>query len=163
MLNMDDDAKELLTFLGFADDEHELMAEEAFTYFQDFLSTTHEELDSMISGFIKRQNYPIVITIKRWKLLHDLRNWSGDFDRRGTETATTCPGEEINTEEDAFAAVKLALDRANSCKSLKQNTESIDRPGNFDNTDYAKWRKSLMNQLAGILGTNDVPLTFFLS
>ena len=97
---MDDYFEEQLTFLGFADDEHELMAEEAFTYFQDFLSTTHEELDSMISGFIKRQNYPIAITIKRWKLLHDLRNWSGDFYCRGMETATTWPGEEINTEED---------------------------------------------------------------
>ena len=68
---------------------------------------------------MKRQNNPITIPIKRRKLLHDLRNWSGDFDRCGTETATTCPGEEINTEEDAFAAVKLALDQAKSCKSLK--------------------------------------------
>ena len=76
------------------------MAEEAFTDFEDFLGTTHKELDSMLSGFMKRQNYPITILIKRWKLLHDLRNWSVNFDCRGMETATTWPGEEINTEED---------------------------------------------------------------
>ena len=64
----------------------------------------------MISGFMKRQNYPITIHINRRKLLCDLRNWSGNFDRPGMETANTWPGEEINTEEDSFAAMKLDRD-----------------------------------------------------
>ena len=69
------------------------MAEEEFTDFEDFLSTTYEELDYILSGFTKRQSNPIPIPIKRRKLLHDLRNWSGDFDLRGMETATAWPGE----------------------------------------------------------------------
>ena len=36
----------------------------------------------------------------------------------------------------------------------------IDEPGKFDTIDYEKCRKALMNQLASILGANDVPLTY---
>ena len=158
---MDNDFEELLTFLGFTNDECELMAEEAFTDFDNFLSTMHEELDSMLSGFMKLQNDLIMIQIKRRKLFHDLRKWSGDLDPHGMETSTTWPGEEINTEEDTFADMKLARDRAKSRKSFKEKTESIDGTGKFDNTDYAKRCKDLMNQLASILGAKDVPLTYF--
>ena len=89
---MDDDFEQLLTLLGFTDNEHELMSEESFTDFENFLSTTHEDLDSMLNGFMNFQNDPITIPIKRWELVHDLRNWSGNFDRRGMEIATTWPG-----------------------------------------------------------------------
>ena len=144
---MNNDFEEVLNFLGFTDDDCEWMAEKVFTDFEDFLSNMHEELDSMISGFIKRLNYPIAILIKRRKLLHDLRNRSGNFNCRGMETAIAWPSEERNTEEDAFAAMKLAQDRAKSRKSFKEKTESINGPGKFDNTDYAKWRKAPMNHL----------------
>ena len=157
---MDDDFEQLLTLLGFTDNKRKLMAEESFTDFENFLTTIHEELDSMLSGFMKRPNNPITIPIKCRNLLHYLRNLSGDFDCHGMETATTWPGEEINTEEDVFSAMKLSQDRSKSCKSLKENTESIDGNVNFDNTDYANWRKDLMNQLASTLGANDVPLTY---
>ena len=72
------------------------MAEEAFADFEDLLSTTHEEMDSMLSSFMKRQADPTTIPIKRRKLLHELRNWTGEFYCRGTETAKTWPGEEID-------------------------------------------------------------------
>ena len=79
------------------------------------------------------------------------------------ETAPTWPGEEINTEEDAFAAMKLARDRAKYRKSLMEKTESIYGPSKFDKTDYAKWRKDLMNQLTSILSANYAPLTYIVS
>ena len=157
---MDEQFEELLEFLGFTDAEQERMADEAFSDFEDFLSTTHEELDSMLSSFMKRQVDPISIPIKRRKLLHDLRNWSGDFDRRGMETATTWPGEEIEDEDDAFAAMKVARERAASRKALKETKEVIDGPGKFNNADYAKWRKALLNQLASMLGAKGVPLSY---
>ena len=114
----------------------------------------------MLSDFMNRQNNPIMIMITCRKLLHDLRTWGGDFDCHGMEIATNWPGEVINTEEDAFAAIKLARYRAKYRKSLKEKTESIGEPGKFDNIDYAKWCKALMNQLTSILGANDVPLMY---
>ena len=42
--------------------------------------------------------------------------------------------------------MKLSRDQANSCKSIKEKTESIDGPIKFDNTYDTKWRKALMNQ-----------------
>ena len=76
------------------------------------------------------------------------------------ETATTWPGEEIVNTDYAFAAMKLAQDRAMSRKYLKEKKDTIERPGKFDNTDDAKWRKSLMNQFASMLGANVVLLTY---
>ena len=61
---MDNYSKELLHLLGFLHVERELMKEEVLTDFKDFLSTTHEELDYMISAFMKRQNNQIKIKIK---------------------------------------------------------------------------------------------------
>ena len=72
------------------------MVGEAFADFEDFFSTTHEELDSMLSSFMKHQADLIMIPIKRRKLIHKLSNWSGDFDSRGMETATTWPVEETD-------------------------------------------------------------------
>ena len=54
------------------------------------------------------------------------------------ETATTWPGEEIVNMDYAFAAMKLAQDRAMSRKYLKEKKDTIERPGKFDNTDDAK-------------------------
>ena len=142
---MDEQFEELLGFLGFTDAERERMEDEAFADFEDFLSTTHEELDSMLSSFMKGQVDPITIPIKRRKLLHNLRNWSGDFDRRGREIATTWPVEEIEDKDDAFAAMKVAIERATYRKALKETKEVIDGPGKFDNADYANWRKALLN------------------
>ena len=39
---MDDAFKEIITFLGFTGDKRELIADEASTDFEDFLSITHE-------------------------------------------------------------------------------------------------------------------------
>ena len=85
-----------------------MTAEGLFTYFEGFLSTMHEEFDSMLIGFMKHQNDPITIPIKRRELLHDLRNCSSNFDRLCKETSNNWPIKEINTEEDAFADMKLA-------------------------------------------------------
>ena len=123
------------------------MAVEAFNDFEDFLSTTHEELDLMPIGFMKLSVAPITIPIKSGKLIHDLRSWRGDFDHRGMESATAWPGEEVVNADDAFAAMKLARDWEMSCESLKEKKDTTEGPSKFDNTDYEKWRKSLMNQL----------------
>ena len=51
---MEEKIEELLRFLGFTDKEQEIMAEEGFYDFEHFLSTTHEELDYMVSSFMNR-------------------------------------------------------------------------------------------------------------
>ena len=56
--------------------------------------------------------------------------------------------------------MKLARYWEMSCESLKEKKDTTEGPRKFDNTDYEKWRKSLMNQLESMLWGNDVPLTY---
>ena len=51
---MDADLKELLGWLDFTSEESKLLESEGFTDFEDFLSTTKDELKCMIDGFYKR-------------------------------------------------------------------------------------------------------------
>ena len=56
--------------------------------------------------------------------------------------------------------MKVARERAASRKALKETKEVIDGPWKFNNADYAKWRKALLNQLASMLGAKGVPLSY---
>ena len=48
---MDSDLKELLVWLDFTTEESYLLETEGFTDFEDFVSTTKDELKSIIDGF----------------------------------------------------------------------------------------------------------------
>ena len=82
---MDADLKELLGWLDFTTEESYLMKTEGFTDFEDFVSTTKDELKSMIDGFYKHNDLDFTITIKRRKLLYDILEWCGDFNLRDIE------------------------------------------------------------------------------
>ena len=48
---MDADIHKRLGWLDFTSEEYELLESEGFTDFEDFVSTTKDELESMIDGF----------------------------------------------------------------------------------------------------------------
>ena len=48
---MDADLKDILGWLDFTSEESEILESEGFTDFEDFLSTTKDEIKSMIDGF----------------------------------------------------------------------------------------------------------------
>ena len=75
---MDADIKELLGWLDFNSEESKLLESEGFTDFEDFVSTTKDELKSMIYGFYKHNDLAFTIPIKRRKLLYDILEWCGD-------------------------------------------------------------------------------------
>ena len=52
---MDANPNELLGWLEFTSEEFELLESEGFTDFEDFESTTKDELKSMIDGFLQRR------------------------------------------------------------------------------------------------------------
>ena len=79
---MDADLKELLGWLEFTTEESYLLETEGFTDFEDFVSTTKDDIKSMIDSFYKRNDLAFTIPIKRRKLLYDILEWCGDFNRR---------------------------------------------------------------------------------
>ena len=82
---MVNDLKELLGWLDFTTEESYILETEGFTDFEDFVSTTKDELNSMIDGFYKGNDLAFTILIKRLKLLYDILEWCSDFDRRDME------------------------------------------------------------------------------
>jgi len=61
------DLNQLLVWLDFTPDETTLLESEGFTDFEDSLSTTKDELKSMIDGFYKRDDLAFTLPIKRCK------------------------------------------------------------------------------------------------
>ena len=109
---MDADIKYILGWLDFTSEESELLESEGFTDFEEFVSTTKDELKSMIDGFYKQNDLAFTIPIKRRKLLYDILEWCGDFDRRDMEAGINCSGEEIINGHCAFADMSTARDLA---------------------------------------------------
>ena len=105
---MDADLKELLGWIDFTTKESYLLETEGFTDFEDFVSTTKDDLKSMIDGFYKRNDLAFTIPIKRLKLLYDILEWCGDFNRRDMEAVINSPDEEITNGHCAFAAMPMA-------------------------------------------------------
>ena len=148
---MDADLKELLGWLDFTSEESKLLESEGFTDFEDFVSTTKDELKSMIDGFYKRDDLAFTIPIKRRKLLYDILEWCGDFDRRDMEAGIHWSNEEIVDGPSAFSAMSTARERAFFHKRLKdKGGDDFIGPGEFDPTDYLKWEKGLENKLSSI-------------
>ena len=69
------------------------------------MSTTKDELKSMIDRFYKRNDLAFTIPIKQHNLLYDILEWCGDFDRRDMEAGINWPDEEIVNGPSAFAAM----------------------------------------------------------
>ena len=90
---MDTDLTKLLGWIDFTSDESELLESEEFTDFENFVSTTKDELKSIIDGFYKRNDLAFTITIKRRKFLYDILEWCGDFSRRDMEAGINWPDE----------------------------------------------------------------------
>ena len=133
---MDADLKELLGWLDFTLEESKLLESEGFIDFEDFVSTTKDELKSMIDWFYKRNDLDFTIPIKRRKLLYDILEWCGDFDRRDMEAGINWPDEEIVNGPSAFAALSTARERAFVHKRLRdKGGDDVIGPGKFDPTD----------------------------
>ena len=115
---MDDDLKELLGWLDFTTEESYLLETKGFNDLEDFVSTTKNELKSMIDGFYKRNDLAFTIPIKRRKLLYDILEWCVDFDCRDMEEGINCPGEEITNGNFAFAAISMARE----CSLFRNDT-----------------------------------------
>ena len=100
--------KEFLGWLDFTTEEYHLLETEGFNDFEDFLSTTKDELKSMIDGFYIPNDLAFTIPIKRRKLLYDILEWCGYFYRRDMETGINWKGEEITNRHCDFAAMLMA-------------------------------------------------------
>ena len=72
------------------------------------MSTTKDELKSMIDGFYKCNDLAFTIPIKQRKLLYDILEWCGDFDFHDMEAGINWPGEEIINTHCAFTAMSTA-------------------------------------------------------
>ena len=83
------------------------------------MSTTMDELKSMIDGFYKWNDLAFTIPIKRRKLLYDILEWCGDFDCCDMEAGINWPNEEIVNGPSPFAAMSTAKDCALVRKRLK--------------------------------------------
>ena len=103
------------------------------------MSTTKDDLKSMIDGFYKRNDLAFTIPIKRRKLLYDILEWCSDFDRRDMEAGINWPDEEIVNGPSDFAAMATARERALVRKRLRdKGGDNVIGPGKFDPTDYVK-------------------------
>ena len=102
---MDANLKELLGWLDFTTEESYLLETEGFNDFEDFASTTKDELKSIIDGFYKQSNLTFTTPIKQRKLLYAILERCGDFDRRNMESGINWPDEEIVNGPSAFAAM----------------------------------------------------------
>ena len=63
--NMDADLKEPLRWIDFTTEESYLLETEGFTDFEDFVSTTKDELKSMIDVVYKQNDLAFTIPIKQ--------------------------------------------------------------------------------------------------
>ena len=72
---MDADLRELLYWLDFTTEESYLLETEGFNDFEDFVSTTNDDIKSTIDGFYKRHDLAFTIPIKQRKLLYDILEW----------------------------------------------------------------------------------------
>ena len=109
---MDADLKELLGWLDFATEESYIMETEGFNNFEDFVSTTKDELKPMIDVFYKHNDLAFTVPIKRHKLLYDILEWCGDFDHRDMKAGINWPGGEITNGHCDFADLSMARERA---------------------------------------------------
>ena len=115
------------------------MESEGLTDFEDFVSTTKDETKSTIDGFHKQDDLAFTMTIKRRKLLYDILEWCGDFDRHNMEAGINWSDEEIVDGNSAFAAMSTARERAFVRKRLRdKGGDDVIGPGKFDPTDYVK-------------------------
>ena len=112
---MDSELKEILGRIDFTTEESYLLGTEVFTDFENFVTTTKDELKSMIDGFYKRNDLAFIIPIKRHKLLYDILDWCGDFGCHDMEAGINWPGEEITNGHFDFSAMSLARERALVC------------------------------------------------
>ena len=98
----------------------------------------------MIDGFYKRNDMAFTIPIKRRKLLYDILERCGDFDRRNMEAGINWTDEEIVNGPSDFAAMSTAKESALVRKRLKdKGGDDVIVSGKFDPTDYAKWEREL--------------------
>ena len=109
---MDADLKQLVEWLDFTPDETALLESKGFTDFEDFVSTTKDELKSIIRGFYKRDDLAFFLPIKRNKLLYDILEWCGDFDRYDREAGLHWDDGEITNGPSTFAAMSTARECA---------------------------------------------------
>ena len=117
---MDADLKELLGWLDFTSEESELLESEVFTDFEDFLFTAKDDLKSMIDVFYKRNDLAFIIQIKWRKLLYDILEWCGDFDRRDMEAGINWPSEAIINGHCGLTAIPTARECALVCNDTTQ-------------------------------------------
>ena len=82
---MDADLDERLGWLDFMLEEYEQLEYEGFTDFDDFVSTTKDDLQSMIDGFYKRDYLAFTIPNNQRKLLYDILECCGYFYFRDME------------------------------------------------------------------------------
>ena len=129
---MDADISEILGWLDFTSEESKILEYKGFTDFEDFVSTTKDELRYMIDGFYKRNDLTFTIQIKGRKLLYDILEWCGDFNRRDMEAGINWPDEEIVNEPSTFAAMSTARERAFVRKRLRdKGGDCVIGPGKF--------------------------------
>ena len=158
---MEADIKELIGWIDFTSEESELLEYEGFTDFEDFVSTTKDEFKSTIDGFYKHNDLAFTIPNKWRKLLYDILEWCGDFDRRDMEAGINWLDEEIVNGRSAFAAMSIARYRAFVRKLLgDKGGDDVIGPGKLDPTDYFKWDKGLENKLSSISGIKGVPISY---
>ena len=159
--DMDEALMQLLEWLYFTVAEINQIEAEGFQDFDDFVSTTQEELKSMVDGFYKRSDVDVTIPMKRRKLLYDVHHWCLDFDRRSMEVALNWPNESINNIDEAFQAMTTARECNTVRKSIAEKPgDQVKGPGKFTPNEYATWEKALTNKLASITGVKGVPLTY---
>ena len=76
------------------------------------MSTTKDEIKSMIDGFYKQNDSAFTIPIKQRKFLYDILEWCGDFNHRDMEVGINWPGKEIINGHCAFADMSTSRERA---------------------------------------------------
>ena len=158
---MDSDLKELLGWLDFTTEEPYLLETEGFNNFEDFVSTTNDDIKSTTDGFYKRNDLAFTIPIKQRKLLYDILEWCGDFYRRNMEAGINWPDEETVNGPSDFVAMSTDRERVLVRKRLKdKGGDDVISPGKFDPTDYVKWGKGLENKLSSISGIKGVPISY---
>ena len=158
---MEPDFNEFLGWLDFTSEESYILESEGLTDFEDFLSTTKDDLKSMIDGFYEQDDLAFTTPIKRRKLLYDILEWYGDVDRRDMEAGINWSDEEIVAGPSDFAATSTAREISFIHKRLRdKGVDDVIGPGKFEPTDYGKWEKSLENKLSSISGIKGVPISY---
>ena len=137
---MDADLQELLGWLDFTSEKSELLEYEGFTDFENFVSTTKDELKSTIYGFYKQNNLAFTIPINWHKLLYDILEWCSDFDCRNMEAGINWPDEEFVNGPSDFAVISTTRERSLIHKRLRdKGDDDVIGLGKIYPTDYVKW------------------------